>query len=322
MLGNLRSVRRKVLTPNIRETRFVNRGFHARDAVAQAQLEKIGGVFLAGFAEAARSGSGTAVERDLQSIERDHQGFAYEGAAMALAILDAVGPRRGHRIADLLAGAGDRHAYMVQVGIGWALARLPSPLHRRIRPADPLLRWLALDGYGFHQAYFHTGRYVTGQYRHRPAWPGDTAEPYAPHVVDQGIGRALWFVEGADPTRVAATIRRYDPSRHSDLFSGAGLAATYAGGVDRTELAAFLDAAGGYGPDVAQGAAFAAKARARADLVTEHTRTAVEVFCGTTVEQAAAVTDEALADLPDDGLEPAYAAWRRRIAHRFEPSRR
>src|SRR5262245_20160859 len=99
MLSALRTVRQKILTPNIRETRFNNRGFYVGDAAALSQLEKIGGVFLTGFAEAARSGSGSAVERDLSHVERDYQGFAYEGAAMALAVLDAIGPRRSHRVA-------------------------------------------------------------------------------------------------------------------------------------------------------------------------------------------------------------------------------
>ena len=31
--------------------------------------------------------------------------------------------------------------------------------------SDPLLGWLAIDGYGFHQAYFHTARYVGEQYQ-------------------------------------------------------------------------------------------------------------------------------------------------------------
>jgi hypothetical protein len=317
MLGALHTARQKLLTPHLREASFEVRGFRADDDAARARLEKIGRTFLTGYAEAARSGSASAVDRDLARVETAFQGFAYEGAAMALTVLDALSPRGGHRVADLLAGGGDRHAYMIHVGVGWALARLPVALWRRVLPADPLLGWLALDGFGFHQAYFHTARHVTGRQRIRMRWPGDTPRPYASHALDQGIGRALWFVEGADPVRVAAAVRRFSPSRHADLFSGVGLAATYAGGTGADGLRVLRDAAGEHRPQLAQGAAFAAQARVRADLVTAHTAIATEVLCGAGVAEAAAVTDQALAGLPTDGPRPAFAVWRERIAHHF-----
>jgi hypothetical protein len=179
-----------------------------------------------------------------------------------------------------------------------ALARLPRVRWRAVAPADPLLRWLALDGLGFHQAYFDTRRYVTDRWRPAgyPAWPG--RDEYAHRAVDQGIGRALWFVNGADPAAVAGCIETFPVSRRADLCSGAGLASVYAGGVDAGGLAAFWEAAGRYQPEVAQGAAFAAKARLRTDLVVPHTELAVKTYCDLSIEDAAAVTDHALADLP------------------------
>jgi hypothetical protein len=36
-------------------------------------------------------------------------------------------------------------------------------------------------------------------------------------------------------------------------------------------------------------------------------------LCGVSAHAAAAVTDDALRDLPRDGVEPAYEIWRRRI---------
>jgi hypothetical protein len=312
------TARQRFLTPNPRQATFAVRGFQAPSAANRERLEKIGHTFLAGFADAARSGSAAAVDRDLSRVETEYQGFAYEGAAMALTVLDALGPRAGHRVAELL-DVGARHIYMIHVGMGWALARIPVPLWRRVLPADPLLRWLALDGFGFHQAYFHTARYVGGQQRIRLRWPGDTPGGYAPHALDQGIGRALWFVEGGDPARVAATIRGFAASRHADLFSGAGLAATYAGGADAEGLCVLREAAGEHRPHLAQGAAFAAQARVRAGLVTGHTEIATEVLCGTGVTAAAAVTDRALKGLPAHGSRPAFAVWRDRIAGHFTP---
>ena len=68
-----------------------------------------------------------------------------------------------------------------------------------------------------------------------------------------------------------------------------------------------------YYPDFAQGVAFAAKARLRAGIPADHTericRTVCEIDCAT----AAAITDEALENLPPDGAEPAYEIWRQRV---------
>jgi hypothetical protein len=55
----------------------------------------------------------------------------------------------------------------------------------------------------------------------------------------------------------------------------------------------------------------------RAGLVTPHTARAPAVFCGAAPEEAAAVTDAALRDLPRDGRVPGFEVWRRRIANEF-----
>src|SRR5262245_60127955 len=90
---------------------------------------------------------------------------------------------------------------------------------------DPLLRWLAVDGYGFHEAYFHHPRRVTlGEGPRR-------LTGYERRAYDQGLGRGMWFVEGADVGRLSDTIRRFAESRRADLWGGAGLACAYAGGV-------------------------------------------------------------------------------------------
>ncbi|HEV2452094.1 MAG TPA: DUF1702 family protein, partial [Streptosporangiaceae bacterium] len=218
---------------------------------------------------------------------------------------------------DFLAGPAAPHIYMAHIGVGWAMARVPALRWRAIMPEDEVLRWLALDGYGFHQAYFRTSQYVTQQYQARlPVW-----EPasYANRVVDQGIGRALWFVNGSDVREVAGMISRFAPDRQGDLWSGAALASVYAGGVDAGDLKLMLEMAGEHRPDAAQGAAFAAKARLLAGLVTPHTETAVRVWCTMSVEEAAAVTEEAVEVLlSPPGPIPGYELWRQRIRKQFE----
>lgn len=318
MAGNLRALRRRILTPSMTQTLLATRGFTEKSPAARERLETIGRIFLTGYGIAVEARDVPEIEAGLEAIEADVRGFAYEGAGMGVSMLDGLPGFGGGRFEGLLRGRGAAHSYMVNVGAGWAMARLPRLRWGRVRGSDALLRWLILDGYGFHQAYFKTAKYVHGQYR-EPAfpWPADGPRGHADKVIDQGIGRAMWFVGGADPGLVAAMIGKFAPERRGDLFAGAGLAATYAGAADKQELFDFWDLARPYRAEVAQGSAFAATARFEAGLSGEHTELAASVFCGTTVERAAAICRETRPEPPyaegPDGT-PAYERWRRAIA--------
>ena len=300
------------------ETKLATRGFHVKSPEARDLLETVGEMFLTGYAYAAEARTPAEAEAGREELPPRWRGFAYEGAGMACAILDATPLASGRKVAGLLAGRGEAQVYLVYVGVGWAMARLPRFLWSRMHTPDPLLRYLALDGYGFHQAYFRTAQYVHGQYQdpHFP-WPVEAPAGYANRVIDQGIGRAMWFVGGTDVEVVADMIAKFPEHRRGDLYAGAGLAATYACGAEERELLAFRDRAGAYRPQLAQGAAFAAEARVRPGLVIPATGISTRVFCGTTPERAARVSNDARPGLPIQGDVPAYEVWRRRVADQF-----
>jgi hypothetical protein len=314
-------LRRRILTPDVAETSLAVRGFHVKDPAARERLETVGRTFLAGYALAAEAAAPTDAEAGLEAIPAAVRGFAYEGAAMALAVRDGL-PIGGRRhVEQFLGGRADRHVYMAYVGVGWAMARVPKFRHSTLYAADPLLRWLILDGYGFHQAYFHTDQYVHNQYQPDTFdWPGGGPSWYAKRVVDQGLGRAMWFVAGTDADLLHTMVQRFAEHRRPDLYAGAGLAACYAGGADEAELRRLRDNAGAYAPDLAQGASFAAGARVRAELVVPHNEVATQVLCGCSTAEAARVNDDALVDLPSTGDVPAYEVWRRRIRARYLPA--
>jgi hypothetical protein len=317
-----RTLRRRLLTPSAAETKLAKRGFHEKSPAAKELLETVGETFLAGYGQAAEARTAADAAGRLDGIKPHFRGFAYEGAAMGFAVRDALPVGGAGNFARFLAGPGADHIYMAYVGLGWAMARVPRFRWPKSATTDPLLRWLVLDGYGFHQAYFRTGRYVHEHYVDpRFPWP-DAATPeeraYANRAIDQGIGRALWFVGGTDAGVVATLIDTFPESRRADLYSGAGLAATYAGGAGETELLGFWERAGEYRPQVAQGGAFAAEARVRADLVVPHTHIATRVFCGMTPSQAARITQEVRPDQPvSEGGLPAYEVWRQQVAQKF-----
>jgi hypothetical protein len=307
----VRLLRRLVFGIPKGQIRFERRGFRGGTPAVRRRLEEIGGAFVEGYHAALDVARADRVPARLQHVRRELRGFAYEGAAMGLALLDAVTPWGGGRWAAFLAGPGAAHAYMVFVGAGWAAARLGERIERFTGPEDPLLRWLVFDGFGFHDGYFRAGRAVDGRRRPR------RLSGYALRAYDQGLGRSLWFVEGAEPGRVARTIGRFEADRHADLWAGVGLAAAYAGGVGAAELRALRDSAGPHLAEMAQGAAFAAQARVRAETPATHTELACEILCETSARDAAAVTQDALRGLTGEGGLPEYETWRRRVRERF-----
>lgn len=314
-----RSLRRRILTPDVSETTLDVRGFHVKGEAARELLETVGASFLTGYGHAMQAGTvDEAADRVDDELPVRFRGFAHEGAAMGFAMLDGLPIPGSGNVRRYLDGRGDPHVYMAYVGIGWAMARLPRFRWPAGDGLDPLLCWLALDGYGFHQAFFRTERYVHEQFEEPDfPWPAGDRSGYAARAIDQGIGRAIWFVGGTDVPVVTKLLDSFAPQRRADLYSGAGLAATYAGGVDADELQAFWDHAGEYRPLVAQAGAFAAEARVRAGLVVPHTNVATQVFCGMTPQEAAEVAIRTQPDQPDGGELPAYEVWRQRIANEF-----
>lgn len=321
MASRWRALRRRLLTPSIATTKLEARGFHDKDQAARQLLETVGETFLTGYGFAAEARTTDEIADRLDDVPAQYRGFAYEGAAMGFAVRDALPMGGMGKFARFLAGPADAHIYMAYVGLGWAMARTPRFRWPKRDATDPLLRWLVLDGYGFHQAYFRTDRYVHEHFRD-PRFPWPTGGPaheraYANRAIDQGIGRAMWFVGGTDADLVATLIDKFAESRRPDLYSGAGLAATYAGGADATELEVFLRRAGEHWPQVAQGSAFAAEARVRAGLVVSHTHDATRVFCRMSPAEAARITHDMRPGQPIEGEVPAFEVWRQRVAEKF-----
>ena len=242
---------------------------------ARDRLEQIGITFLSGY-HAAREETGfVPLARRLTTVEADLRGFAFEGAAMGLALLDCFTPWRNDRWRTFTERLAEPHIYMMHVGLGWALARLRRSITSHLARLDPLLCWLVVDGYGFHEGYFGWPRYIE-----RRAILS-SLDGYERRVFDQGLGRSIWFVKGADVAAVARAIGAFSQARRADLWSGAGLACAYAGGGGPAAIKSLLAAAQGYLPALAQGVAFAAKTRQRAANLNAHTETVCLCSVGT-----------------------------------------
>ncbi|MEU8521290.1 DUF1702 family protein [Streptomyces sp. NPDC048577] len=317
----LGTLRRLAMAPSLDDVSFAGRGFAVEPTERTRRLEAVPQAVVTGFEWGIEDKDLATTERRLALVDPLNRGFAYEGATMACAIRDTMGPNR-HRARALLRGGGRPHIFLNYIGIGFAMAKLPRVLWKKLVPDlsepefYPAMSWLCVDGYGFDRAYFDTDTWVGGQRLDAPYdWDGDPS--YWQRAFDQGVGRALWFIHGGHVAHVTAAVGAFAGDRRADLWSGVGLAATFAGGTTAADLAALREAAGEYLGDLGQGAVFAAKARHHAGYVPEHSAAAVHAFTGLTVDAVDRLADDCAADTPDSRIGPAYEVWRSNVRGRL-----
>lgn len=309
------AIRRLILAPSLEDVTFAGRGFDVKTTDATRAMEAVPQAVVMGFEWGIDGGDLTDLARRLDMIDPEQRGFAYEGATMALTIKDSTG---GHRTRDLLNGPGQPHLLLSYIGIGFAMAKLPRPLWKKILPDlepslfHPTMSWLCVDGYGFDLAYFHPKRWVDEQRVPEPyPWLGHPE--YFNRAVDQGIGRALWFMHGGVPDAVTEAVGRFPEQRRGDLWAGVGLAATFAGGCTAAGLARLLESSGEHAAQLGLGAIFAATARTAADYVPEHSAEAVMTLAGVSPEESVMLAAASHPDPDEPRTEPHYEAWRANI---------
>lgn len=240
------------------------------------------------------------------SLELELRGFGYEGAGMVAALADLAALGRGWHLHRLLAGEGVRYRHLAHVGAGWGLsvARVGGP--RALRRLDPLLRWLTLDGRGFHHEYFAPERTLANL---RARGDDDAAQLHS-----SGVGRALWFTRGADLPRIAVDIAVSPPYLQSSMWSGVGLAACYAGRPDGVDVEELRTLAGRSAAHVGQGVVFALAARHAHGLPVDPDRQRLAANLGVRPFEAAALADRTCDDLACPGAGAASMnTWRARI---------
>lgn len=297
---------RRLLRLSLEQALFQARGFAAADPSRQLALETIGQTFIRGYNAALAARNAEAVLPFINSVSQPVRGFAVEGAAMGAGIADALSFRKTLLPACIKAFESD-FTYLAHVGAGWPLARVPWRRRRILAELDPLLRWLAFDGLGFHDTYFYHRRILAGWRRERCG--------YAARAYDQGVGRGLWFVAGGSVLAAINLLSALPGSKHCDHWSGLGLAMTYAGPVTVDDIAVACEAAGPHRTQFAQGVAFACEARVLARHVPTHTDLAARTVWGIGAEELSGLVRKARDRLPKAKSDlPRYEIWRRAVA--------
>lgn len=192
--------------------------------------------FLQGFHDALNA-SPEVLPQLLRDEPAQRRGFALEGAAMALTLIDEFSPAPQKWLKDFLNGRSAGEHILSAIGVGWASARLGKPLDWLPTALHPRYKRSVADGYGFHHGFFHPHRFTNGRF---PTGKGELSTSY-----DIGLGRALWFIHIGNVAPILHTIRKFSPDRHEFLWRGVGTACAFTG---NTTLAAtqMREAAGNF----------------------------------------------------------------------------
>jgi hypothetical protein len=311
-----------------RAASFSELGFAPCDAEVRGRLEKVLETFIHGYNLALSISDPERLAATLHDrLDAHHLGFAFEGAGMYYALCDLLAPWRPSRLRAFLEGSGRDHDYIAAVGAGFALGRLPwgrwlwPSYSRRL---DPLIAWCLPDGYGFLKGMSHPRRYIDGR-----AAPPSVLPAFARQLFDSGLGRSLWWSQGAEPLRIARAIDTFPEARRPELWCGLGVAAAYAGGARDGDgaLLVLRDLAGPYRADFFSGVPFAAHMRQKGHNPSPVTGRACELLLGRSPDAAgdwiAATRERVLADESvsrEIRLRDHYLLARRRLVEELRGS--
>src|SRR5205085_799921 len=117
MAVSLGWLRKRVFGLSPAEATFARRGFQAGDPSVRQHLEKIGLAFVRGYNAALEDDHLESLGCRLNAVDRELCGFAFEGAAMGLAVLERFTLRKQNRIQRFLDGPAKSHIYLVHVGV-------------------------------------------------------------------------------------------------------------------------------------------------------------------------------------------------------------
>ena len=199
------------------------------------RLDSARTAFVQGFQEALSAPS-VEVPLLLQTLPYQKLGFALEGAAMAMVMLDELCGSTAEHLAALLTRRTEAEQVLCAIGVGWASARLSKPCYWLPPELGPHYGPVVADGYGFHQGLFNQHRFSD---RGFPSTAGELNAHY-----DIGLGRALWFIHFGRVEPIARDIGRMPLDRQIHLWRGVGTACAFTG--NKEHVSTVLNAAAGF----------------------------------------------------------------------------
>ena len=246
------------------------RGVYQENDATQRRLSEIGDFVLQGYRiSGEHHASFHRIVEQVSLIPKEFQGFVYEGVGMGLA-------EKGLRLRGSLSLLEDFATQFampfhnwIYVGIGLMASQANISLLPISASFSRERRWLALDGYAYHQGVFHWQTLI--KQRAYPETINEKITAAEASVFDQGLGRSLWFVDAGKVEPLLKTVEQFSTSRQKDLWGGIGYACAYAGGASEETLRSLFTTAATHQPQLLAGATFALKARTASECPAKWT---------------------------------------------------
>lgn len=256
-MSKLKLLRKLFFALPLTEANFEVRKFESGEP-AQQRLEQVAKTVVHGYNMAVETGLHDDLLVSRTMIENELVGFYNEGIGMGLYTVDLMSPFKKDRFWNFIKGPGKNHEYMSYIGAGIACGVFFNrPFEKFVQKASPTSGLLILNGFGFYYAYFKPDKIFKQNYI--PA--SVRKDPFYIECYDNGIGRALWFYNGANPEKIAQKVALFPKERQPWVWAGVGLAATYAGGVPAEKIKRLKELAGPFYISLGEGSLLAAHTR-------------------------------------------------------------
>jgi hypothetical protein len=216
---------------------------------------------------------------------------------MALGILDATSIRRPSSFRSLLDASDEKQIYTMIVGLGWAISRFPMIKRIESLCPTPFLKSLIGDGLGFHQAFFYHRR--------------------IPNLPIPSHARDPQMLSGGNADYLHAHVQKFPVEWHSCIWSGVGLAATFASGSSDSNLERLRSLASTHHPYLAQGSAFAATALSLSNCTQPFHSICCEKLCGLSIAQATEASESTKPSKQTNSGIRQFEQWREDLAAIF-----
>ncbi len=317
------SIKKKIFGLSHTDRMFRNLDVSSDDIKKKEHLMQIVKSLIKGYNFALEAKNGVQLVNRIENELNDHQkGFAFEGTGMYFALMDLIFPKKYSRLRKFTEQEGISHDFIITVGAGFAIARVPWGLKRMqtyVSKLDPLMAWCLPDGYGFHQGIFYPKQYIE-ECKEAPKLIPD----YFRCVFDSGIGRSMWWVKAANPIQIKKAIDRFPVDRQAELWGGIGVASTYAGGISKNELLQLWEISGDFRADFLSGIPSAATMRQRGKNPSLWTDEACLLLLGRSSKDVSDIVHEIIEDrdgklkTDQEKLEKGYTEVRKELKLIFE----
>jgi hypothetical protein len=246
------------------------------------------------------------------SVPLSERRVLYEAAFAAQVSLVLTGKQDWHEALRLTQDAEPYGVAIAGLGIGAAFSHMRLQLPMAPQIVEQYWGWMAMDAYGFNEGYYRWSNLLF----HKKEPEGVSG--LGMRAFDQGLGRALYFVTGADPQAIHELIERFPPARRRELWAGLGLMVAYWGALDEKGIRKLLNTSKNLRPHFQQGVALAALLRAGTADVPDHTEGACSIVCQAASSEVASLANSCLLQMNGEPMSGrSYHGWQLDITKTF-----